>query len=156
MNIHISHTAPPATVAEIPDFPLVRFDTGLVVYEEALINGQYLGATWSAMGRPKPREWIWHELSGGAISTRPLRRRQHAFQLQVDGQNLTDRWQWVDGQDVTTADSDCRECVVTLRHALRPVTVKVHTRLDDTAFLVRWLEITNTGDRPAAIAEVFP
>ena len=156
MNIHISHTAPPASAEEIPDFPLVRFDTGMAVYEEALVDGQYLGATWSAMGRPQSRERIWHELRGGAFATRPVRRRQHAFQLQVDGQNLTDRWQWDDGQDVTTADSDCRECVVTLRHALRPVTVKVHTRLDDTAFLVRWLEITNTGDKPAAIAQVSP
>lgn len=156
MNIYISHSVPPATVAKIPDFPLVRFDTGLVVYEEALINGQYLGANWSAMGRPKSREQIWRELSGGAASTRPLRRRQHAFQLQIDGQSLADRWQWIDGREETSDHSGCRQCVVTLRHMLRPITVKVHTRLDDTSFLVRWLEIINTGDRAAAVAEVHP
>ena len=46
--------------------------------------------------------------------------------------------------------------LVTLRHGQRPLTVDVHTLLDDTPFLNRWLTITNTSDRPAALARVQP
>ncbi|MCL5997235.1 MAG: alpha-galactosidase, partial [Chloroflexi bacterium] len=156
MDISITHKAPAATAAAVPDFPLVRFDTGLVVYQEALVNGQYLVANTSAMGRPKPREWVWKALNGGADQTRPLRTRQHAFQLEVDGQLLADRWAWADAGEAESARPGCRESVVTLRHTLRPVAVQVHTRLDDTPFLARWLTITNTGDHPAALAQVCP
>ena len=34
MNIDITHTAPLATATQVPDFPLVRFDSALVVYQE--------------------------------------------------------------------------------------------------------------------------
>ena len=156
MEIAITHSAPAATATPIPDFPLLRFDTGLVVYQEALINGQYLVANTSAMGRPKPREWIWKALSGGADSTRPLRTRQGAFQLEVDGQLLCDRWEWVDARETASTKPGCRELIVTLRHTQRPVVVDVHTRLDDTPFLTRWLTITNASDRPAALACVQP
>lgn len=156
MDIQITHTAPAATSLEAPDFPVVRFDSGSVVYQEALVNGQYLLVNGSAWGRPKPREWLWKAFRGGAAATRPLRTRQHSFQLEIDGQLLVDRWQWVDGREVDPGRAGCREAVVTLSHTQRPVTVAIHTRLDDTAFLTRWLVITNTGDRPAAISRLCP
>ncbi|HEY3289200.1 MAG TPA: hypothetical protein VGK87_03640, partial [Anaerolineae bacterium] len=156
MDIAITQSAPAATAAPIPDFPMVRFDTALVVYQEALINGQYLVANTSAMGRPKPREWVWKALNGGADSTRPLRTRQHAFQLEVDGQLLSDRWEWVSAREAASTRPGCRELIVTLRHNQRPIVVDVHTRLDDTPFLTRWLVITNVSDHPAALARVQP
>lgn len=154
MNILVSETGIRATAATIPDFPWVRFHTGLVDYEEALIEGQYLGVNWSAMGRPSSRERIWSAFSSGVASWRPCRAWQHAFYLEIDGQRLTDRWEWVGATEERTPDS--RMLVVELRHSLRPLTVKVHTQLDGTAFFTRWLEIVNAGDRPAALAAVFP
>ncbi len=156
MDIRITHSAPPATSMEVPDYPLVRFDTGMVVYQEALINGQYLVANTSAMGRPKSREGVWKALSAGAASVRPVRTRQHAFQIEADGQLLVDRWQWAEAHEADPDRTGCRESVVTLRHMQRRVTVELHTRLDDTPFLARWLVITNTGERPMALAQVFP
>ena len=135
---------------------MIRFDTDLVVYQEALINGQYLVANTSAMGRPKTREWLWQALSGGAAATRPLRTRQHAFQIELDGQLLTDRWQWVDSMEVEPSRERSRELVIVLSHAQRSVQVEIHTRLDDTPHLTRWLVITNTGQRPSALSKVFP
>ena len=44
--------------------------------------------------------------------------------------------------------------MVTLRHAVRPVTVEVHTKLDGTPILTRWLEVTNTAEQPAALSAV--
>ena len=157
MDIRVVHSAPAATVLEVPDFPMVRFDTGVVVYQEALINGQYLVANTSAMGRPKPREWVWQGLSGGATGTRPLRTRQHAFQIEVGGQLLVDRWEWINvEEEVAPARDGTRELVVTLRHTQRPVEVAVHTVLDDTPFLVRWLVITNTGEDDLPVSQVYP
>ncbi|MBA3946738.1 MAG: alpha-galactosidase [Herpetosiphonaceae bacterium] len=155
MDIRISHNAPSATALALPDFPLVRFDTGMVVYEEALLNGQYLVVNTSAMGRPKFREWIWQEY-GDPTAIRPARTRQHAFRLVIDGQLLADQWEWVDAHEVVASRTGCREAVVMLRHIQRPVTVEIHTRIDDTALLTRWLQITNTGEQHAAVAEVFP
>ena len=43
------------------------------------------------------------------------------------------------------------EAVVELKHQVRPVTVKVVTRLDGSPVLARYLEITNTGRKPAAL-----
>ena len=156
MDIHVTRSAPAATSLQVPEFPMIRFDTALAVYQEALINGQYLVANCSATGRPKPREWIWQTLNGGAASTRPLRTRQHAFQFEVDGQLLVDRWEWVDAREIAPGRRGCRELIVALRHTQRPVAVEVHTRLDDTPFITRWLVITNTGERSSALAQVCP
>ena len=156
MDFEVTHSAPNATSLQVPDFPMVRFDAAMTAYQEALINGQYLVVNTSAAGRPKPREWVWRALSSGASATRPLRTRQHAFQLTVDGQLLTDRWEWVDCSEVEAAHPGCRELVVRLRHVQRPIAVSVHTRTDDTPILTRWLTITNMGEYSAAISHVFP
>src|SRR5262249_6840547 len=126
-SIQVSHHGTPATAARVPDFPWVRFHTGLVAYEEALIQGRYLVANWSAMGRPNERERIWSAFAGGAASSRPLRSRQHAFFLEIDGQRLADRWEWVDATEEETPTG--RALVVELRHGLRPITVKLHTEI---------------------------
>ncbi|WP_337906820.1 alpha-galactosidase [Kribbella solani] len=148
--MQVSHSGITPTSAEVPDFPVLRVDSDRLVYQEALINGQYLGAHLSAMGRPKQRLEIWQDLQGGATSDRPLRTRQHAFMLEIDGQLLTDRWEW------TGSHTDGVHTVVALRHQQRPVAVDVHTSCDGTSFFTRHLVITNTGDRPCAIAKVAP
>jgi alpha-galactosidase len=48
------------------------------------------------------------------------------------------------------------QAVITLENSVRPVTVKVCTKLDGTAVITRWLEITNTGRQPAALAVACP
>ncbi len=156
MEIFVTHAAPLATSLEVPEFPLVRFDTGMAVYQEALINGQYLAVNSSVMGRPKLREWIWKEFSANPAGPRPQPTRQHAFQLEVDGQLLADRWEWVGAHEVATERPTCREQVVVLRHTQRQISVEVHTSVDDTPFLRRWLVVTNTGAASAAISRISP
>ena len=142
----VTHSGIAPTADEFPDFPLIRFDGGLSSYQEALVDGRYLTAQLSAMGRPKPRWWIWSDMHGGAASTRPLRRREHAFGLQIDGQDLHDGWEWRD------SEVDDGRHRIRLRHASRPVEVELTTTTDGTPFLARSLMVTNTGDRPAAIS----
>ena len=78
------------------------------------------------------------------------------FELQIDGQSLFNRWEWVGAGERDAARPGTREAVIELQHQVRPVRVKVVTRLDGTPFLVRYLEITNTGSAPAALAGVSP
>lgn len=127
--------------AEKPE-PLVTYRTGWVVYEESLTKGNFVGRGWNGAGyvnfydgRTNPGEHA----------------APQAFWLEIDGQLLNSDWQWAGFEKVGEAPD--LHVTVTLQHAIRPVTVKVHTKLDGTAILTRWLEVTNTGTQPAAIAQ---
>ena len=74
--------------------------------------------------------------------------------MELDGQLLSSDWEWAGFQKCPTEKG--LEVVVSLRHALRRVSLKVHTLLDGTPVLARWLEVTNGGDRPAALAACYP
>ena len=159
MDIHVTHSAPAGTATEIPDFPVVRFDSGGAVVQEALVNGQYLLLHTSGMGRPLTRERLWEEASGPPTiwhTHLEVSPRRHAFHIEIGGQRLCDSWEWVEAREVEPARDGCRESIVVLRHLQRPVTVEIHTRLDGTSFFTRWLVITNTGQGHAALSRVFP
>jgi alpha-galactosidase len=78
----------------------------------------------------------------------------HAFDLTIDGQALHFGWRLIETGEQTPAHPGTRHAVVMLAHQLRPVTVRIHTVLDGGPVLERWLEITNTGELPAALAAV--
>jgi alpha-galactosidase len=130
---------------EAPE-PTISYRTGWVVYEESLTNGQFVGQGWNGSG--------FVPFYDGRID--PAEHRMpEAFWLEIDGQSLVSDWKWA-GLEKTSSGDGNLHVVVTLKHAVRPVTVKVHTKLDGTAVLTRWLEVTNTGTRPAALAAVSP
>ncbi|MBV9676790.1 MAG: alpha-galactosidase, partial [Acidobacteriaceae bacterium] len=78
-----------------------------------------------------------------------------AFQLEIDGQLLATDWTW-SGLDKTPSTSGNMQVTITLQHAIRPIGVKIHTKLDGGPILTRWLEVTNTGKQSAAIAVARP
>jgi len=118
----------------------ISYRSGLTVYEESLIKGRFVGRSWGGSG--------FLNFYEGRLDP-----AQHfapqAFWLEVDGQLLSSEWEWVDTNASTPTPT---HTVITLQHCIRPITVKVHTVLDGTPILTRWLEITNTGDKPAAIS----
>jgi alpha-galactosidase len=129
--------------------PLITYRSGMVVYEESLTAGALVGRGWNGAGlvnfydgRIPPGN---DELS-------------HAFRLEIDGQLLASDWEW-GGAEVRREDQPVpamgqpfnHHVIVTLRHHIRSVSVRVHTGLDGTAILTRWLEVTNTGEQVAAI-----
>ena len=118
--------------------PTISYRTGWVVYEESLTKGQFVGRGWNGAG--------FVSFYDGRID--PAKHpKPEAFWLEIDGQLLASDWQWV-GLEKKVTSPGSLEAIVTLKHNVRPVTVKVHTKLDGTAILTRWLEITNTGSRP--------
>ena len=138
-------------VAETPE-PMLSFRTGLVVYEESLTRGRYVGRGWNGAGLVN---FYDGRLAPGNDEL------THAFLLDMDGQLLIADWDWAgvelrrDDQPITAMGRPfALHAIVTLRHRVRPVTVKVHTGLDGTAILTRWLEVTNTGSAVAAIGAV--
>ena len=118
---------------------VIRFVSGTTVLEEAVRDGRYVGLYWSASN---------HVGS-------PTADAANCFQLEIDGQSLNNRWEFA-GSEQKTEEGGHTLSVTTLKHKLRPVKVNVCTRLDGTSFINRWLEITNTGDKPAALSKVSP
>jgi alpha-galactosidase len=131
--------------------PAARYISAETVYEETLEHGRLTGLYWSASGQVQ-RENVIEKLPGMDSVFRPL----HTFELEIDGQSLHNRWDWVAGSQRAGERPGTTEAVVELRHQVRPVTVKVVTRLDGSAVLVRYLEITNTGASPAALGSIAP
>ena len=127
-----------------------RYVSDTSVCEEGLQDGRWLGLYWSSTGQVQ-RENISATLPGMSPTVFPL----HAFDLEIDGQDLRNRWNWVRASE-RPGKRGTREAVVELNHQVRPVSVKIVTRLDGTPFLTRYLEITNTGSRPAALSRVSP
>ena len=128
-----------------------RYVSGDAVYEEALEHGRWIGLYWSASGQVQ-RE----NTTSGLPGLDSLRTPLHAFELEIDGQTMNNRWDLVSASQQPGERPETTEAVVELRHQLRPVTVKVVTRLDGSPVLVRYLEITNTGEAPAALASIAP
>ena len=131
--------------------PAARYVSGDAVYEEALEHGRWIGLYWSASGQVQ-RENTTASLPGLDSLRTPLQ----AFELEIDGQALHNRWDWVGASQRPGERPGTTEAVVELHHQLRPVTLKVVTRLDGTPVLARYLEITNTGALPAALAGIAP
>jgi alpha-galactosidase len=143
----------PASVAEWSDVllvekpePTISYRTGWVVYEESLTKGQFVGRGWNGSG------FVSYYEGRIVPSEHPM---PEAFVLEIDGQLLATDWEWA-GLEKTSAGAGNIHAVITLKHGIRPVTVKIHTKLDGTAVLARWLEITNTGKAPAALATACP
>jgi len=128
-----------------------RYVSDTTVREEALDHGRLVALYWSASGQVQ-RESVTAQLPG----IDPLKDPIHAFELEIDGQSLHNRWDWVGASERPGARPGTVEAVVELRHQVRPITLNVVTRLDGSPILARWLEITNTGAGPAALSHVSP
>ena len=119
----------------------LSFRSGWVTYEESLVRGQFVSRGWNGAG--------FVNFYDGRLNPLDTQSPQ-AFWLEIDGQLLASDWEWVSFEKTPVPGG--LHAVLTLAHKLRPVQVKVHTRLDGSAVLARWLEVSNTGSRPAALA----
>ena len=124
--------------------PTISYRTGWAVYEESFTQGQFVGRGWNGAG--------FINFYDGQIDPAEYPMPE-AFRLEIDGQSLVTDWQWRGLEKSSSGEADLH-IIVTLENAIRPVAVKIHTKLDGTAVLTRWLEITNTSSQPAALATV--
>ncbi|MDK1030947.1 MAG: hypothetical protein QGD94_02975, partial [Planctomycetia bacterium] len=136
--------------------PGACYVSGLTVYDEVLTGGRWIGRYWASNGfiaREEDLEWT----TGAAHApTATAGIDLHAFGLEVDGQSLHFGWELEKIQtEPTGSDGVCR-AVVKLKSSIRPITVDIHTEVDGTGFITRWLTISNTGNNPAALGAVWP
>ncbi|MFN8007211.1 MAG: alpha-galactosidase [Terriglobia bacterium] len=127
-------------VEVIPDH-LIRYRSGNTVYVEGLAGDRWVGRYWTADGRIN----VPYELYA-----------DDAFAIQVDNMWLSKGWKWVGSSEIPEAGKGARHLVVELSNTLRPIDLKIHTRLDGTPVLVRWLELTNKFAKPVALSAVYP
>ena len=156
-RIITDHERAKTTTREVPVFPWIRFDAEKFVFEEALIDGNYMGMSFSGMGRGESRDRIYDKYcrADKGIEARYKRNHLISFVLEMDGQLLMDGWRW---ESDTALDTACggKESIIKLVHGRAPVEIKVHTLLDGTSFAERWLEITNTCGEKASITALSP
>ncbi|MDE0631372.1 MAG: alpha-galactosidase [Caldilineaceae bacterium] len=153
-----------------PD-PTISYRSGLAAYQESLSRGQLVGRGWNGSGytNPEPERFD--------ASSHPA---PQAFWVEIDGQLLRSHWQWSDFKILGESEDEREKrgtatavshssllsthsspfsglkAVLELRHSVRPVVVRVHTLLDGTPILTRWLEIENCSEQPAALSSAFP
>ena len=130
-----------------PGFPWTRYQSRKFVWEDALIDGNYFTVFASAQAMGSSRERILELLE--------LKRTDHlsrhfAFEVAIDGMILRRGFELA-GQEQFTTQEGFEEHVVSLDYPRRQVRIKVHTLLDGSSFMVRHLEIQNTGDKPCAV-----
>ena len=137
-------------------WPTVRYTSGLTVHEEALIDGRWLGLYWAGAGFVEPPSRLQWVERAAHVPKMTAGLDLAAFSLELDGQALHWGWELVGMAEAPTGNAFSRHGVVELRSTLRSVRVEVHTEVDGTGFLVRWLRITNEGPAPAALGDVWP
>jgi len=139
MSVHILQLP-----AEVPS---IAYVSGLTVYQERFTEGVLSGRWWSASGRIKP-DWEITQFQHPFLHNFPFR----SFELTVDGQALNHGWSFK-GMKQEEEGGNCHG-IIELSHHLRPIALRVHTLLDGTPFIVRWLEITNTGEKPCSLTSI--
>jgi alpha-galactosidase len=132
------------------EFPGVRFTSGLTVCDEELRNGRWVSRHWESSGQVVADIQIDAERQ--QMDTLPI----DAFKLEMEGQELSGTWKWIGTEKSEVHTPEGLLVTVELESSVRSVRVKVQTLLNGGSVMVRWLEITNTGQRPTAISNVSP
>ena len=122
------------------------YRSGLAVYEESFVKGRLVSRSWSGAG-------FMHFYEGRFDPAQHF--APQSFWLEVDGHLLASDWEFVGFEEHAGPAAQSKHAVLTLRHGLRPIEVRVHTLLDGTPVLTRWLEIMNRGEQPAAISAAY-
>ncbi|MBQ3127134.1 MAG: hypothetical protein IJC15_08700, partial [Clostridia bacterium] len=136
------------------DHPVISYRTGMTVYEESFDAGRWLARGWNGAG------FMLNVLDAMPSRLNPdAFVAPHAFDLEVDGASMNYAWRV---SEITTEEIDSPHggtdlhIAVLLDHAERPFRVAVHTLLDGSELLTRWLTLENRADRPVNISALAP
>ena len=125
----------------------IRYASGGAVYEEELAAGRWLARRWGFDSQPPPGR--------GELDAFEIRVKTEPSPESVPGALLSD-WRAVSARELEKTDRGARHVAVQLASTQMPLEVTIHTVLDGTPVLKRWLEITNRAGRPIALTSVFP
>ncbi len=127
--------------------PVFCYRNGLAVREETLLDGVLVSSGHNAAGYPL------NVLCGFPSRLNPRDFAEpSAFNIEIDGQSIDYRLGFVDFETVEGENST--ECILTLESGVKPVTLKIHTVLDGTQMLTRYIEIINNSDKPMCLSRL--
>lgn len=126
--------------------PQVCYLSGNTVYSESLEQGAWIARHWSANGDKN--------IATGFEALPAFELKVSSFPLNMFEEDVTDDWQWVTCHKSECKDRPGIETVVELTGKRTGLTVRIHTILDGTAVLMRWLEFINKGKDAIGISEV--
>ena len=141
--------------------PGACFMSGRIVYDEIFMDGRVVSRYWNPNGQ------VWPEMHLEGLGWKPDQPAD-SFHVGVDGMDLSGGFDWVSAESPPDpsayrarigADGNplpVEHGVISLDHARTGINVKVHTRLDGSDFLIRWLEITNKSRKAVGITQVAP
>lgn len=129
----------------------VYYRSGGTVYVEAIRGDRWVGEWWSAQGGVR-RKQFWES---------PAFEMRIKVSLSGDDPEIVmrDDWKWQSAAELPKTDRGARHFVVELSHpepVNQALAVRVHTLLDGTPVLTRWIEITNRSNGPIALHGVSP
>ena len=114
----------------------VRYRSVPPPYNEGLSESRWCGRYW--VGRPQA---IGPPTEGWNVE---------AFLIGVNGRPIRDGWTVIDSSTEDSApDAAGKHHVVTLANEAEELVVEVHTELDGTSSVARWIVVTNLGARTA-------
>ncbi|MBQ7115172.1 MAG: alpha-galactosidase [Clostridia bacterium] len=117
------------------------YRSGDMVYEEVFEGGALLSAGWNASGYPL------NVLKNCPSYLNPKRYAEpFAFNIELDGQSVDFGLEFVDFK--TEKSEENETSVLTLKSNIKPVNIKIHTLIDSSQMLSRWLEIENLSETP--------
>ncbi|MFN8007315.1 MAG: alpha-galactosidase [Terriglobia bacterium] len=129
----------------------VIYNSGPVIYAEALEGGRWVGRSWKALGERELPVSSWSdEAFKIMLKVTPSPSNEPGLLLATD-------WTWVSvTESLSKRNPDTIHAVVELSHSNPPLSLKIHTLLDGTPVLTRWLEIKNLSTKAAALTNVSP
>ena len=127
--------------------PVFCFRSGLAVYEETLDSGVLAASGWNCAGYPL------NVLSGcpTRLNHRSLS-EPSSFGIEIDGRSIDYALKFVGFE--TSENGDVKHSVLTLDSGIAPVRLMIHTLIDGTQMLTRYIEIQNMSDKPICVSRL--
>jgi alpha-galactosidase len=114
------------------------------------MQGRWAGRFWGAGGRSAPAGALW---TSDAFE---IRIKTEPTPDNVPGTLVETGWRFETSFEPPSSEQHKFHFVVNLSNSIHPLKLAVHTVLDGTPVLTRWLEITNTSSKPLAITGLAP
>ncbi len=145
------------------------YRTGMTVYEEVFINGRLMAAGWNTSGYtlnvlesfPTRIAGQARDMFGAAKgSGRGEFINGNSFDIEADGISLDRTWEMIGFEQteekIENTNADVVHGRLTLRSKSRDIEAVVHTMLDGTPIISRWIEVKNNSSQRINISSVIP
>ena len=132
-----------------------RYHSGRQVLDEALAGGRLVTRYRNCSGQVVPEMHLPPNVFGGAGAAIPAAGAE-SFRIGVNGAAVASGWAYAGFYEEEEGCDRALVCTYMLKNESAGLEVSLHTLLDGTDFIIRWLEIRNIADKSAALTEVTP